>query len=65
MNVITGKITDMIKDGILEPMNVQEQAIKSAIEGASMILRIDDVVIAAKAPPTPPPGGDYGNMLPY
>jgi chaperonin GroEL (HSP60 family) len=39
---------------------VKEQAIKSAAESASMILRIDDVIAATK-PKTPagPPGGEH------
>jgi len=49
VNVFTGKIVDMERNGVIEPMAVKEQAIKSATESASMILRIDDV-IAATAP---------------
>jgi chaperonin GroEL (HSP60 family) len=33
---------------VLEPLSVKEQAIKSATEAASMILRIDDVIAAGK-----------------
>jgi thermosome len=67
VNVFTGEITDMMKDGVLEPLSVKEQAVKSAVEAASMILRIDDVIAAARAPPMPPtpPGGGYGGMPPY
>jgi thermosome len=54
VNVFSGEITDMIKAGVLEPLSVKEQAIKSAMEAASMILRIDDVIAAAKQPPAPP-----------
>ena len=60
VNVFTGKIVDMMKDGVIEPVSVKEQAIKSAVESASMILRIDDVIASAKSAPTPrggPPGG--------
>jgi len=32
----------------VEPLRVKEQAIKSATEVASMILRIDDVIAATK-----------------
>ncbi len=61
VDVFEGKIKDMKKQGVLEPVRVKEQAIKSAAEAASMILRIDDVIAAAKPPPTPPPkGGDMG-----
>jgi len=50
INVYTGEITDMMKEGVLEPVKVKEHAIGSAVEVASMILRIDDVIAAAKPP---------------
>ncbi len=64
VNVLTGKIVDMQKNGVIEPMAVKEQAIKSAAEAASMILRIDDVIAATKpkeggkGPGGMPEGGD-------
>ncbi len=48
VNVFTGKIIDMYGEGVIEPLRVKEQAIKSAAEAASMILRIDDVIAATK-----------------
>ncbi|MHA1131919.1 MAG: thermosome subunit beta, partial [Candidatus Helarchaeota archaeon] len=45
-DVFTGKIVDMKEHGILEPLIVKLQALKSATEAASMILKIDDVVAA-------------------
>jgi len=48
VNVFTGKIMDMNGEGVIEPMRVKEQAIKSAGEAACMILRIDDVIAATK-----------------
>ena len=48
VNVFTGKITDMYGEGVIEPLRVKEQAVKSAAEAASMILRIDDVIAATK-----------------
>ncbi len=61
IDVFTGKVVNMYKKGIIEPLSVKEQAIKSASEASSMILRIDDVISGGKAeaPPTPPggPGG--------
>jgi thermosome len=68
VNVFTGKIVDMMEENVLEPLVVKEHAIKSAVEAASMILRIDDVIASAKTPPPPPPqggGGGYGGMPPY
>jgi thermosome len=66
VNVFTGETVNMMKEGVLEPLSVKEQAVKSAVEATSMILRIDDVIAAAKAPPMPPtPPGGYGGMPPY
>jgi chaperonin GroEL (HSP60 family) len=59
INVFTGKVQDSLENGIIEPVSVKEQAIKSAAESASMILRIDDV-ITSKAPKGGGPGGPGG-----
>jgi thermosome len=48
VNVFTGKVEDMFSNGVVEPAIVKEQAVKSAAEAASMILRIDDVIAATK-----------------
>ncbi|MFZ0966253.1 MAG: thermosome subunit beta [Candidatus Bathyarchaeia archaeon] len=68
VDVIAGKIKDMWKLGVYEPLAVKKQIIKSATEAATMLLRIDDVIAAGKmkAPPMPPggPGGGYGGMPP-
>lgn len=48
VNVFTGKIENMREKGVIEPVVVKEQAVKSATESASMILRIDDVIAATK-----------------
>jgi thermosome len=63
VNVFTGKIEDMKQKGVIEPLIVKEQAIKSATESASMILRIDDVIASTKPKEGPggagkPPGGE-------
>jgi thermosome len=62
VNVFNEGVIDMLQEGVLEPMVVKQQVIKSGVEVASMILRIDDVV-AAKSGGGPgdmggPPGGD-------
>ncbi len=44
VNVFTGKVSDMKKEGVLEPIRVFRQALLSATEAAAMILRIDDVI---------------------
>jgi len=61
INVFTGKTQNSLDNGVIEPISVKEQAIKSAAESASMILRIDDV-ITAKSPKGGPggPGGMPG-----
>ena len=60
IDVRNGKVTDMSKLDIVEPLSVKEQIIKSATEVASMILRIDDVIASSKS--GGPPGG--GGMPP-
>ncbi|HDD46045.1 MAG TPA: thermosome subunit [Candidatus Aenigmarchaeota archaeon] len=61
LNVFTGKVEDMTKCGVIEPLKIKLQAIKSSAEVAEMILRIDDVIAAGKSeskggqqPPSPP-----------
>jgi thermosome len=64
VDVFTGKIIDMYKKGVIEPLCVKEQAVKSATEVASMILRIDDVIASTKPkegkPPGMPEGEEFG-----
>jgi thermosome len=68
INISNGKVEDMTKLNVYEPLAVKKQIIKSANEAASMILKIDDVISVAKmkAPPMPPgggmPGGEMGGM---
>ncbi|MCJ7631355.1 TCP-1/cpn60 chaperonin family protein [Candidatus Bathyarchaeota archaeon] len=64
LNAFTGKVADMMKEGVIEPLSVKVQAIKSAVEAASMILRIDDVIASAKSPPMPPQGGGMPGGMP-
>ena len=64
VNVASGKVEDMMKNKVLEPLVVKQQAIKSAVEAAAMILRIDDIIASTKTP-LPPPKGGYGGMPPY
>ncbi|MFX0009202.1 MAG: thermosome subunit beta [Candidatus Hermodarchaeota archaeon] len=47
INIETGKPDNMLKLGIIEPLSVLTQAIQSATEVASMILKIDDVIAAS------------------
>ncbi len=48
VDIYTGDIVDMREKGVLDPTKVKEQAIKTATELASMVLRIDDVIAATK-----------------
>jgi chaperonin GroEL (HSP60 family) len=72
LDVNDGKIKDMIKEGVIEPLRVKIQAVDSASEVAVMILRIDDVIAASGMgggeggmPPGMPPGmGGMGGMPP-
>lgn len=48
VDVIHTKIEDMKKLGVIEPLKIKTQAIKSAAEATEMILRIDDVIAASK-----------------
>jgi chaperonin GroEL (HSP60 family) len=65
LNAFDGKVVDMRKQKVVEPLRVKTQGITSATEVATMILRIDDV-IASKGGGMPPmpPGGDMGGMPP-
>ena len=45
--ILTGKPDDMVKLGVIEPLSILTQAIQSATEVSSMILKIDDVIAAS------------------
>ncbi len=65
LDVFKGEPTDMLKAGVIEPLRIKTQAISSATESATMILRIDDVIAATTAKPPAggmPPGGGYPGM---
>src|SRR5947199_131111 len=46
VNVFTGKVADMKKENVVEPIRVGSQAVSSATDAAVMVLRIDDVIAA-------------------
>jgi thermosome len=68
VNGATNKVTDLSSVDVYEPMVVKAQAIKSATEAASLLLKIDDIIAVTKmsAPPGPPGGmgGGMGGMPP-
>lgn len=58
VDVFNGDIGDMKKMGVVEPLKIKTQAIKSATEATEMILRIDDVIKSkSSGMPSMPPGG--------
>ena len=44
INLLTNRIENMLESRIIEPSKIKSQAIESACEVATMILRIDDVI---------------------
>ena len=55
-----GEIANMVELGIWEPYLVKVQTIKTAVETAVMLLRIDKVVSGIKRPKAPQGGGGGG-----
>jgi thermosome len=78
LNVFEGKVVDMWKEFVVEPLRVKTQVINAATESAVMILRIDDIIASTRAagpeegmggmPPgmggMPPGMGGMGGMPP-
>ncbi len=56
LDILTGEPADMLAQGVVEPLKVKTQAIKSATEAATMVLRVDDVIAAKREEMTPKPG---------
>ena len=71
VDVLGGKVTDMMKHNVIEPLRVTVHEIQTATETATMILRIDDVIAAKGGTPSPPggpggmPPGGMGGMEEY
>jgi len=65
INIFNNKVENVLILGIIEPTRIKSQAISSATEVATMILRIDDV-LASKGPRAPMRGmgGGMGGMPP-
>ncbi len=67
INIETGEPADMLAEGVVEPLKVKTQAIKSATEAATMVLRVDDVIAAKREEFKMKPGQsphDYTRMPP-
>jgi archaeal chaperonin len=63
IDVFSGKVVDSWLSGVIEPLKIKTQAVKSASEVSEMILRIDDVIAASgkagNQGPMPPGMGGY------
>ena len=57
VNVFEGKIDDMDKLGVIEPLAVKINAMKAGTEAATLILRIDDIIAASKLKESEKKGG--------
>jgi archaeal chaperonin len=57
IDVFSGNVMDAWHAGVIEPLKVKTQALRSASEVAEMILRIDDVILGGGSSkgPMPPP----------
>ena len=63
LDAFTGKVVNMRSRNVVEPLRVKTQALSSATDVATMILRIDDI-IASKQPEGPEPDGSDGMGMP-
>jgi thermosome len=59
---LLNKVADLSAINVYEPMVVKSQAIKSATEAATLLLKIDDIIAVSKM--SAPPGGMGGGMPP-
>jgi thermosome len=68
VNALEGEVSDMAELNVYEPLQVKTQAVKSATEASTMLLKIDDIIAATKMkmPEGGPggPGGMPGGMPP-
>jgi thermosome len=62
VDVLRNTVSDMYDQGVIEPLRVKTQAIESATEVSTMILRIDDVIASKKGAGGPPRGMPPGGM---
>jgi archaeal chaperonin len=54
LDVFSGKVVDAWSQGVIEPLKIKTQAVKSASEVAELILRIDDVIAGSASREGPP-----------
>ncbi|MHB8395866.1 MAG: thermosome subunit beta [Thermoplasmataceae archaeon] len=69
INVYEEKVGDMNSMGVFDPLRVKKHAFEAAVEVATMILRIDDIIASRKSSGSESPGGGMpggmGGMPPY
>jgi thermosome len=53
LNVYTGEVVDMREAGVIEPLRVKTQAIKSATETTMLLVRVDDMMVTQSGRPGP------------
>jgi chaperonin GroEL (HSP60 family) len=53
---LNGKVADILKNNVIEPLRISKQEIQSATEASTMILRIDDVIASKSTTQIPPDG---------
>ncbi len=64
INIFNNKVENVLEKGIIEPVRIKSQAISSATEVATMILRIDDVLSSKTKPSSSRSYGGMGGMPP-
>ena len=68
LNVFTGDVVDTYEAGVVEPAHAKEQALSSATEAATLVLKIDDIIAAGdlstegEEDEGGAPGGGMGGM---
>jgi chaperonin GroEL (HSP60 family) len=58
IDVFSGKVMDAWAQGVIEPLRIKTQAVASATDVATMILRIDDVIASGRDTPQGEPEMD-------
>ncbi len=53
LDIFSGNVVDAWEAGVVEPLKIKTQAVKSASEVSEMILRIDDVIAGSSSNETP------------
>ncbi|MCS7118407.1 MAG: TCP-1/cpn60 chaperonin family protein [Thaumarchaeota archaeon] len=48
VDVMNSRLHDMMSVNVIDPVAVKKQVVKSAVEAASLVLKIDDVIAASK-----------------